>query len=938
MRACQLLLFVLFATTSYAQPKISVVTQHNDHYRSGWNKQEFDLNPTSVSSPLFGLTGSMAVDDQVYAQPLVVKNLHIGSYTGTVLFVATVNNSIYAFNADDVTEAIPLWQVNLNPPAQRSPDIFDLKDPQQGAPCGGQYRDFSGKLGTVGTPVIDTIANTLYVATKTIDASGNFNAYLNAINILTGAHRPGSPKLMQAEIDGQGEGSVNGKLNYLAKYQNQRPALLLLNSTVYIASASHCDWGPYHGWILAYDAVSLNLKYTYNATPNGWAGGIWMAGEGISVGDDGNLYVVTGNGTTSSDNNNFIDGRSESLIKLSPQLKLLDWFTPANYQYLDDVDLDYGSDGALIIPNTPLTISGSKEGISYVVDYNKMGKFDANNTLVKDTLEFNPNRQGYVHVHGSPIYAGLDNGEFVYAWAETFKIRQFPFNRSTSTFSKSFLEGKRNLDNGMPGAMLSISSAGNASSSAIVWACFPSSGNANNQVRPGTLAAYYGADVSKGEIWNSAAVKKNDIGDFAKFNTPTVANGKVYVPTFSNAVKVYGLLCNAANANLQPGIGNGLKASYFTGADPAIPFPATASVTRLDKSVNFNWGASSPDAEIKSAAFKAKWLGKLLPYNSEQYTIYLTASDGVRLWINEKLVVDSWSNKNITTHTAIVDLQKNAENAIRLEYYSQSSTAACILQWSSASVCKEVIPPSQLLATTAACDNSGTGLTAEYYSNTPPGGTFPPSATTTTITPTVDFDWAKAAPTGISDDNFKARFSGSVQALDAGIYTFYLSADDGIRLWVDGHLLIDAWKDQGTTEYSATISLQECKKYSILIEFYENGGDAVCKLEWKTPVTPKQAIPTGNLYPQPAGYEKKPFLIYPNPVHETLTILSRTNLAEGDQLLVYNMLGQLVARKSFASGLLGNTVTLPVSQLRPGLYALKLVSQKNAHTAKFIKQ
>ena len=121
-----------------------------------------------------------------------------------------------------------------------------------------------------------------------------------------------------------------------------------------------------------------------------------------------------------------------------------------------------------------------------------MGRFNSTNSQVKDTLEFNPNRLGFVHVHGSPVYAQLSEGEFVYAWSESFNLRQFTFDRNTGTFLNTYKQGNRKLDNGMPGAMLSISSNGADTSSAIVWACFPTSGNANNQVRPGTFAAYRG--------------------------------------------------------------------------------------------------------------------------------------------------------------------------------------------------------------------------------------------------------------------------------------------------------------------------------------------------------------------------------------------------------------------------------------------------------------
>ena len=937
MRLFVPVLFILAYLPSFSQTGVSVLTQHNNLNRTGWNDKETILNHSNITSGKFGCIGTLGVDDEVYAQPLVVNHLTIGNYTGSVLYVATVNNSMYAFDGEDVSRGAPLWQINLSPPGQRAPNIFDLNDATEGSPCGGNYRDFSGRFGIVGTPVIDTASNTLYVATKTVDNNGNFYAYINALDIKTGLHKQGSPHLISAGVDGNGAGTLNGKIAFRAKYQNQRPALLLYNNTVYVASASHCDWGPFHGWILGFDANTLNLKYTYNATPDGWAGGIWMAGQGISIGGDGNLYVVTGNGTTNPDNTNPIGGRSESLIKLSPQLAQLDWFTPSNYDYLDQRDLDYGSDGALIIPNSTLTISGSKEGISYVVDYKNMGKFNPANAQVKDTLEFNPGRVGFVHVHGSPVYANLSTGEFVYAWAENFKMRQFTFQRSTGTFLKTYKQGSRNLDNGMPGAMLSGSSNGTDTSSAILWACFPFSGNANNQVRPGTIAAYNAGDVSAGELWNSDMDKNDAIGNFAKFNTPTIANGKVYAPTFSKEIKVYGLACNNSIANLQYGNGTGLKGGYYTNSTSASGFPLSATTVQLDAAVNFNWGAGSPAPGISVDNFKVKWTGKIKPLTNDSYTFYVTASDGARLWVNNTLIIDSWSDKPVTTNNGIIVLQKSIDYDIRLEYYSNTGDASCILQWSAAGICKQNIPASQLFAPGAKCTSNGNGLVSEYFSDLPPAVNFPVTATVKKIEPVVDFDWGQGSPAGISNDNFKARFSGYVQGLDAGTYTFYVTADDGIRLWVNNKLLIDKWIDEGATKYAATIDLDECTKNAIRLEYYEHAGNAVCKLEWSGPLTRRQVIPVEQLFTEadiiPVTNE---FTIYPNPnTVRSFTISSNASLQQGGQVIVYNMTGQVVIKKTIAQGMQNGKITVPHNLAR-GVYIVRLSADNKIFTGKLM--
>jgi len=919
-----------------AQSQVSVLTQHNNLKRTGWNDQETILNHGNVKPGSFGLISSLAVDDEVYAQPLVLANATIGTYTGSVVFAATVNNTVYAFNANDVSQPAPLWQINLNPSGQRAPDIFDLSDPVFGKPCGGNYRDFSGRVGLVGTPVIDTVSKTLYVATKSIDNNGVFTAYLNALDITTGQHKAGSPHIITAQVNGTGDGNVNGVIKYDAKIQNQRPALLLLNNVVYVASASHCDWGPYHGWVLGFDASTLNLKYTYNATPNGWAGGIWMAGQGISVGDDGNLYVVTGNGTTGPNNNDPMGGRSESLIKLSPQLQMLDWYTPTNYDYLDRADLDYGCDGALIVPNTNLTISGSKEGISYVVDYNNMGKITTGNVQVIDTLEFNPSRQGYVHVHGSPVYANFSNGEFVYAWAETYKIRQFEFNRSNSTFVNTFKEGNRNLDNGMPGAMLSISSNLQDTSTGIVWACFPTSGNANNQVRPGSIAAYSANDVSLGELWNSETDPHDDVGKFAKFNSATIANGKVFVPTFSGSLKVYGLICPGSLTNLVYANGNGLKGEYFSNAT-GTSFPASATLVKLDKGVNFNWGSDAPANGIGEDNFKVRWSGKIRPLTSDSYTFYVTASDGVRLWINNTEIINSWTDNAIKTYTAAINLLKNTDYDIKLEYYSNTNAASCILQWSATGICRQVIPFTQLFAPAASCTGNGTGLHADYFSNAAVADPFPATATVSKTEPTIDFNWFGGSPAGISADNFKARFTGFVQTTDEGSYTFYVTADDGVRLWVNNRLIIDAWVDQAATEYQATMNLAGCTAYSIKLEYYERGGDASCKLEWSGPVTDRQVIPTAQLFPQVNA--SKPLSLYPNPTTSDISITYKNGFHRGDVITVYDMLGRRMKAISLGSADEGRfTITIPLSSFAAGLYVAEITTGGTNNSIKFIKQ
>jgi hypothetical protein len=265
-----------------ANAQVSVIMQHNNLKRTGWNAAEKILTQANVSGGNFGKIFSRTVDDQIYAQPLVVSNLNIKGKMHNVVFVATVNNSLYAFDAESDTANKALWKVNLTFPGYRA-----IKNADMTGACGGNYKDFSGKMGIVGTPAIDTVKKVLYVVARSVSVTGTieFVQYLHMIDLITGAEKPGSPVYITATVNGTGDGSVGGKITFNQQKQNQRPGLLLYKGVVYIAWASHCDWSPYHGWILGYDANTLQLKYKYVTTPNGGLGGIWMSGQAPSVDD-----------------------------------------------------------------------------------------------------------------------------------------------------------------------------------------------------------------------------------------------------------------------------------------------------------------------------------------------------------------------------------------------------------------------------------------------------------------------------------------------------------------------------------------------------------------------------------------------------------------------------------------------------------------------------
>jgi len=474
----------------------------------------------------------LPVDDQIYAQPLIVSNVNIADRIINVVYIATVNNTVYAFNADN---GQLYWKKSFTAGGMRPVKNTDMTDA-----CGGNYQDFSGNIGIVGTPVIDSLSGTLYFVARSV-SNNNFVEYLHAIDIISGGNKAGSPVKITATYNGRGAGSVNNMLTFDARKENQRQALTLLNGIVYVTFAGHCDWGPYHGWILGYDSKTLLQKIVYNNTPEGSGGGIWESGMGLAADNEGNLYAAVGNGTVglNGDPTNLIN-RGESALKLVPlgnTLQVQSYFTPHNFQYLEDLDLDYGSMGAMLIPNSDYFLTGGKDANLYLLDKDNMGGYSptSNNSWQNISLSSN------AMLHAQPAYYKGRSGEYIYIWTENDQLRALPFDRNTNKLDianqkVSTLQGP----SGESGAVLSTSSNGDIPGTGILWASYPSSGDANQQTRPGILRAFDAEDVTR-ELWNNNENPGDAAGDYAKFCSPTIANGHVYLATFSNQVVVYGL-------------------------------------------------------------------------------------------------------------------------------------------------------------------------------------------------------------------------------------------------------------------------------------------------------------------------------------------------------------------------------------------------------------
>lgn len=512
--------------------RMAVWTSYYDNQRTGANLRETTLTTASVTSGRFGLLFSRAVQGQIYAQPLYVAGVDVpGHGRRNLVVVATEHNMVYAFDADDPAAAMPYWSVDLGPTVP----VADVGDP---APC----PDLAPEIGITATPVIDLATNTVYVEAKSKEMGSYFHR-LHALDLATGTERAGSPVEITASIPGTGEGSDNGMLGFDPLREHARPGLLLDHGVVYMAFASHCDREPYHGWVLAYDAATLHQRAAYATTRNGQEGGIWMSGAGMSADAMGDVYFVSGNG--SFDPMASPPELSNAFVRLrlaGNELSVVDWFVPYNQQALNDRDFDLGSTTVLHIPGTNLILGGSKEGQFYVIDRDHMGRYVEGGNDSQIVQRFQATRDmDYSHIHGSPVYWSGPMGPLVYVMGEEDSLRAFRMMAGRMDTTPAMMSTVHAAD-GMPGGMLAVSANGAAAGSGIVWVNMPLEGDANRGIVPGIVRAFDASDLTH-ELWNSeqAAGGADRVGLYAKFVPPTVANGRVYLATFSDRLNVYGL-------------------------------------------------------------------------------------------------------------------------------------------------------------------------------------------------------------------------------------------------------------------------------------------------------------------------------------------------------------------------------------------------------------
>ena len=500
---------------------VNVLTYHNDNARTGQNLNETLLTPANVNPAKFGKLTFLPVQGLVDAQPLYVSNLSIEEKPHNVLYVATEHDLVYAFDAD--TFAL-LWQVSLLAPGETTSGRLDCEQ-------------IMPEIGITATPVVDLKAGqhgAIYVVAMSKDGHHHYFHRLHALDLATGAELNGAPRLIEATARGSGAGSRNGRTIFNPRQYEERAALLLANGIVYTTWASHCDHDPYTSWVIAYKADTLRPAAVLNLTPNGSEGAIWMTGDGPAADEQGNIHLLTGNGTfdTRLDANGFplLGDFGNAFVKLSwsrDQLVVTDYFTMHNTVAESSKDEDLGSGGILLLPDVQdstgkvrhLAVGAGKDQIIYVVDRDSMGKFDHHTNKI------------YQEIHGAlggsefakPAYF---NGTLYYG-AFMAPLKAFPIVNGEI----SLMPSSKTADVfDYPGTTPTISANGN--SSGIIWAV--------QNAESGVLHAYDATDLSK-EFYNSERAGLRDKFTDNKFIAPVVANGKVFVGT-PTGVTVFGLL------------------------------------------------------------------------------------------------------------------------------------------------------------------------------------------------------------------------------------------------------------------------------------------------------------------------------------------------------------------------------------------------------------
>lgn len=501
---------------------VDVTTYHVDVARTGLNPNETTLTTSNVAAATFGLLRTLPVDGKVDGQPLYLSGLSIGGQSHNVVYAVTEHDSVYAFDADTGAQ---LWKTSILRSGESTSGDHG---------CG----QITPEIGITSTPVIDRKAGangTIFVVGMSQDQSGNYHQRLHALDVTTGAELSGSPTEIAASYPGTGANSSSGKVVFDPGQYAERAGLLLLNGAIYMGWTSHCDEGPYTGWLMGYSESTLAQTGVLNLTPNGSEGSIWMAGAGLAADASGNIYFLDANGTfdTSLNANGFPTNHDfgNAFMKVSTasnSLSAADYFETSNTVSESAGDEDLGSGGALVLPDLTdtagtvhhLAVGAGKDSKIYVVNRDSMGKFNSSS----DSAIYQVISGAIGGVFSMPAYFN----NTVYYGAVNDNLKAFPIANAKLATSAS-VQSANSFQ--YPGSTPAVSA--NGTTNGIVWAV--------ENASPAVLHAYDATSLQELYNSNQAASSRDHFGNGNKFITPTIVNGKVFVGT-PNGVAEFGLL------------------------------------------------------------------------------------------------------------------------------------------------------------------------------------------------------------------------------------------------------------------------------------------------------------------------------------------------------------------------------------------------------------
>ncbi len=527
--------------------RTQVLTQHNDPQRTGTTTEETFLTHQRVKSPEFGKLWEYPVRGRIYAQPLLAPVLR-SPHPRCVVFVATAENFVYAFDARSA-DPTPLWRYDAG-----AADVAFAGRVNQDRDGNAVGQNITPTIGIIGTPVIDLDHFTMYLAAMTQegDNEARFSHTLHAIDIRTGNARGKTPVT----------GNIEGGGRFNSHRQNQRAALALVKGRIYIAWASFSDINFWDGFVMSYGTMDsanplkklgqfqvARFKPIIGRRHKG--GGIWQSGGGPAIDDrEDSLYVVTGNGDSSNDHAG--TDFDSSVVRLDLNLHVKDYWTPSYQNVLNENDLDLSVAGPMIPEDQPdahgrpvkLLLHGSKAGILYVLNRDNLGRFDKHgNHIIQDLRVFPevgdlPRQMEASHIHTTPVYWRAPDGPRVYVASDyNLGVRAFRFEHERLNPNPA----ARNFFPRAPISQMSLSANGRTLGTGILW--FISSPTGTVASYPGILYAF---DAETLEMLYSSETNPFDrLGDYPRFNAPIIADGRVYVPTFSNKLVVYGMCPSA---------------------------------------------------------------------------------------------------------------------------------------------------------------------------------------------------------------------------------------------------------------------------------------------------------------------------------------------------------------------------------------------------------